>query len=47
MGGGFWVTTTSEARATTSIMGSKEEPYRFADVPTLLRDFWKDVRRLK
>jgi hypothetical protein len=28
--------------------GEQEEPYRFVDVPTtLLRDFWKDVRRLK
>lgn len=27
--------------------GEQQEPYRFVNVPTLLRDFWKDVRRLK
>jgi Family of unknown function (DUF6516) len=27
--------------------GEQEKPYRFVDVPKLLRDFWKDVRRLK
>jgi hypothetical protein len=27
--------------------GDKEEPDCFSDVPTLLRDFWNEVRRLK
>jgi hypothetical protein len=39
--------TTSGARVIIAIMGDKEEPYCFSDVPTLLRDFWNDVRRLK
>jgi hypothetical protein len=25
-------------------LGAREEPYRFTDVRTLLRDFWADVR---
>jgi hypothetical protein len=28
-------------------LGETQAPYRFVDIPSLLRDFWKDVEAIR